>query len=824
MSKTISAFTTTAIDNPHLKPIRLIRIAFSGITMRLCDRSFGVNGAKFTWNGYKYEPIILEWGDIDLGEIDVLGKNPPQFGETRFTVDNYIPVFGYDNFLAAISDNDYLTGAVRIFEIFDGASSTDDEITKFVGRIENPELEAATVIVNCVDVGIEIVNKFAPEVCTIANYPGADPDDVGKIFPIVFGRAKKVPFLAVNAGSLDTLSESTNASATTLYLSDATGFAPTGGIAQIDLEQIYFSGVSGTTLTGCTRGYATTEAVAHNQGAIVAEVQTEYIYAMAHPVTAFDAVYVQNSKTGEHVLQNASIYTAYTGQTGDEHASYPGKAVIVFNTLPVITQQINVEIEDTISVSDSIDVGDPGHDHAGEAAYKTWNFDYAYHSNPGAGGTFYPDHPLQDICDGNLASECWIKNQGTQVTFRRVQYQDLEGVPSEYRLCMQMGSFLDSNCGVSVTWLGRTITSTTANATVRSSWTNLSSGQQSWEYIQSIDAVLTRTGTNVLGYAGVAEVWVEVISTGAGGTVSVDFSGDYKIGAAVKVGTVELVGNSVADTVVGGAVSADIQGWRAGATGNYGVNLSVIERPDYIIKKFLVRYCGLSVSDDFGTTYTQAGTDYDTYGVRLAVVLLEHENPLDFLTRVAFHARSMHFFEDGDHQLVYLPNQSTINKSFADTRILVDSLKLGYTPRAEVINKVSALYNRYWVESWDKEDVETSKSNVVVESTDSISAYGELSADPIYLDYITGEMAASAMLEWYLGEVEFPTLLMEIDCLNYADDVMRGDIISVTFSAGTLMAIVTSGLITSGVTKFRVINIVQHEDNRTTIYCRSCNA
>jgi len=85
-------------------------------------------------------------------------------------------------------------------------------------------------------------------------------------------------------------------------------------------------------------------------------------------------------------------------------------------------------------------------------------------------------------------------------------------------------------------------------------------------------------------------------------------------------------------------------------------------------------------------------------------------------------------------------------------------------------------------------------------------------------------MAASALLEWYLGEVEFPTLLMEIDCLNYADDVMRGDIISVTFSAGSLMAIVTSGLITSGVTKFRVINIVQHEDNRTTIYCRACNA
>jgi len=824
MSKTISAFSTTAIDSPHSRPIRLVTIAFSGITMRLCDRLFGSAGSKSTFLGYKYEPVILEWGDINLGEIDVLGKNPPSFGETRFVVDNYVPVFGYDNFLAAISDNDYITANVRIFELFEGASSADDIITLFVGKIENPELEAATVIVNCVDVGINIVNKFAPEVCTIADYPGADPDDIGKIFPIVFGRANKVPFLAVNAGSLDTLSEACSASDTTLYLSDATGFAPTGGVAQIDVEQILFSGVSGTTLTGCTRGYASTEAVAHNQGAIVAEVQSEYIYAMAHPVTAFDAVYVQNAKTGEHVLQSASNYTAYTGQSGDEHASYPGKAVIVFTTLPVITQQINVEIEDTIEVNDSIDVGDPGHDHEGEAAYKTWNFDYCYHYNPEAGGSFHPDYPLQNASDGNLTSECWVKNQGTQILFRRVQYQDLEGVPSQYRLCMQMGSFLDSNCGISVTWLGRTITSNTANETVRSSWTNLSEAQQSWEYLQGEDGLLTRTGTNGLGYAGIAEVWVEVIATGAGGTVSVDHSGDYKIGAAVKVGTVELVGNSVADTVVGGAVSADIQGWRADSSGYYGTNLSVIERPDYIIKKFLVHYCGLSATADFGTTYTQAGTDYDTYGVRLAVVLVEHENPLDFLTRIAFHSRSMHFFEDGDHQLVYLPNQNTINKTFADTRIVVDSLKLGYTPRAEIINKVSALYNRYWVESWDKEDIEASKSSVVEESTDSVSAYGELSADPLYLDYITGEMAASSMLEWYLGEVEFPTLLVELDTLNYADDIMRGDIVALSFNAGSLMGIITSGLITSGVTKFRVINIVRHEDNRTTLYTRSCNA
>ena len=160
MSKLLSPTAELSIDSPHSKPIRLVTLTFSGVTMRLCDRSFGVDGSKFTWLGYKYEPIILEWGEIELGDIDVLGKNPPSFGETRFTVDNYIPVFGYDNFLAAITDNDYLTCTVRIFEIFDNSLVDVDELTSFVGKIENPELEAATVIVNCVETGINIVNKF----------------------------------------------------------------------------------------------------------------------------------------------------------------------------------------------------------------------------------------------------------------------------------------------------------------------------------------------------------------------------------------------------------------------------------------------------------------------------------------------------------------------------------------------------------------------------------------------------------------------------------------------------------------------------------------
>ena len=66
--------------------------------------------------------------------------------------------------------------------------------------------------------------------------------------------------------------------------------------------------------------------------------------------------------------------------------------------------------------------------------------------------------------------------------------------------------------------------------------------------------------------------------------------------------------------------------------------------------------------------------------------------------------------------------------------------------------------------------------------------------------------------------------MLEFSVGNYADDLMRGDIISISFDAGSLMAIVTSGLITSGISKFRVINVTRNTDYTSTITARMCNS
>ena len=64
------------------------------------------------------------------------------------------------------------------------------------------------------------------------------------------------------------LASAINSSVTTIALTDASTYPESGNIT-IDSEKILYTGKSGNTLTGCTRGYASTTAAAHDQYAAV---------------------------------------------------------------------------------------------------------------------------------------------------------------------------------------------------------------------------------------------------------------------------------------------------------------------------------------------------------------------------------------------------------------------------------------------------------------------------------------------------------------------------------------------------------------------------
>ena len=102
--KTLSAHTETAIDNPHVEPIRLLEITIGTKTLYFCDRIFGDDNLCI-FNGQLYEPMVLSWGTIKPGRIDpVTYATDP--GEASFTIDNSQPVGGADSFTALFADND----------------------------------------------------------------------------------------------------------------------------------------------------------------------------------------------------------------------------------------------------------------------------------------------------------------------------------------------------------------------------------------------------------------------------------------------------------------------------------------------------------------------------------------------------------------------------------------------------------------------------------------------------------------------------------------------------------------------------------------------
>ena len=347
--KSLSSFNDTAIDNPHVDVIRLLQIEFSGLTLYLCDRVWGSAGSECEFNSQLYEPLVLQWNDIQCGKIDPVSYQTTPSG-TQVVIDNNTPVGGATRFASLFSDYDPHYVVVTISEIFNGASAAGDKIDIFKGQIEDIlDMETDKITLTCTGFELDIANKFSFDVVEADTYPDADPDYIGKMLPQAYGEAEKVPFMAVDAGNFNTTSASLTDSATTVSLHDASLFASSGTV-QVEAEQMTYAAKSGNSLTGLTRGVNSTTAAAHDAGSVIAEIQTTYTYIIGHAVKAIDTIYVDNIK------QESSIYTAYTGQTGDENSSYPGKACIVFNTLPTLLRQ--TVVVDNIGVSDTIDVVD----------------------------------------------------------------------------------------------------------------------------------------------------------------------------------------------------------------------------------------------------------------------------------------------------------------------------------------------------------------------------------------------------------------------------------------------------------------------------------
>lgn len=791
MAKTLSAFTTTKIDSPFVDIVRVVNMEFSGITLNLCDRIWGDAGSECVFNGTLYEPLIVSWDEIRSGRI-----NPVTYevepSSAGFSVLNSVSVGGADTFakLFALYNPHFVTITISEFHV--GASAAEDLEDIFKGNTEDfPEMTTDIVSVTCSGFELSITNKFAHDMVDATTYPDADPDDLGKMLPQAYGQAKRVPFMAVDAGWMTSLAQNLTAGVTgNVDFTDVSGM-PSSGTIQIDAEQMTYGSKSdaNNTLNISAREQNGTDDVDHDLGATVAEIQSDYFYIIGHAVKAFDSVYVEDAQ-GNQVLQPSGNYTAYTGQSGDEHGSYPGKACIKFTVLPILTKQINVTLSDTKDVDDAITVTD-------NIAYSSAGANkeiYPNATNATRGDVTNPayayDGNESSKCDVGLSDMCsWVfpsTNYGTIAT----QYL--------WILIETSGTIhvMDSNNVA----LG-TINSATPQ------WFRFTKSGGAWSLGIRVDGAVNAVSADVFEIKKIVEYTPTLTKTG----------GASRGGAATIIGAVTLTGNSVADTVIGGRVSADLQAFQDDGSGTYtGTPNALIERPDHILKHIIIDRCGLTVSEIDSTTYTAAGAFYNTNSYVLAFAILQKPNSRILINEVARQAKSIEAWESGVHKLIHIPDVETTDKSLDGHRIDLEQIFTKYTDRADIKNTFSARYNRHWDGYSNDEEADRD----VVTSTNSISVtkYGTLQGDSLSFPHIPGSTQAQAVLDLTKSDLRFPRLGVDFSGGHYLTDLERGDIIefsNVTVNEGdtpTHLFDALLGLVEMDLHQFRIIDKIYAQD------------
>lgn len=568
----------------------------------------------------------------------------------------------------------------------------------------------------------------------------ADPDDVGKIRNTIYGTVENVPCRCIVAGAKDTLAADIDDDDVTITVSGETKIAfPGSGTIQIDDEQITYTGFASNQFTGCTRGASGTTAVAHNTGAAVFQVLSEYIYEVAkHPVKAIDAVYAGDVK-------QTSGFTAYTGQAGDELAGYAGRAVIKFTVLPVIKKQVQVEANDTIAVDDGIGVTDD------IAVSSTATFRDVYPNGQNNDGAADPDR----IWDGadELPSELYVSSDWIEPTFPATNY----GTISTQIAYVVAGGSGNGTINASAGWSPSSI-----EAGVRSTFRFTKSGGN-WS------DTITLTAADSSRY--IYEVWkeVEYVPTlTKSGAAS-------KTGSATKSGTVTVVGNSSADTVIG-SVTADVDGYRDDGAGTYtGTPSALIERPDHVLKHILIALLGESAGY-IGTSFAASGTSYGaTY--KFGFILHEVAQQADrLLQELAFQCRSKFVEWNGKHELIYQGAAPAATKTFTDDELLSEPV-FGFTPEVDIRNRIYAHYKRDYRKSGGHEAYDGVASD---SDAASITANGER-VERIELSACRDATMAADFAGWYLDQVkeEWRTVEFEVPWIGKA--LYAGDTFSLTW-------------------------------------------
>ncbi|MEA1909746.1 MAG: hypothetical protein U9M89_01855, partial [Patescibacteria group bacterium] len=500
---------------------------------------------------------------------------------------------------------------------------------------------------------------------------------------------------------------------------------------------------------------------------------SEYAFIIGHAVKVIDAVYVANIRqTGNH--------TAYTGQSGNEHASYPGKACIKFTDWAVIMRLWN-----DISIFGTREC------HLESVVPSFENLPYEYTADDASGSDqpmfsgqggyhFVPSFDKTKSTEGfsvTVVFSVTINDPGTNGFFRVQCSNPYEGGSVTAQTLFEIDSGV-----VTTEKLSPWVYHTTRDEPYATFQWKIEHGYDPLAFDGDVDFIIQSISITFHGYP------------------------------ASMTGGIAFSGNSVAETVLGGSVACDVSGFADDASGTItGTPNALIERPDHICKHILLDRCGLPSAVINTPAYTAAGADYASHSYVLALAVLQAPDVRQLLNRIAHQAKSLEFWEAGAHALRYFEQPGGENVDFTVYAHMIDlnQIWIQFSKRGDILNDLTAQYLRYW--SGYSDPKEATSEVVAASDAESITKYGRLAGDQRSFPYIPGEAQASDVLDWELSTRSDVHLIIEFPGGYFLTAAEKGDVINFSFDADAYLDQALLGLVAATDT-FKIIDVRRRND------------
>jgi hypothetical protein len=576
LAKSPTANFTTEKNKTSGAEIRtLLEIDASSGTLYYSDQALTVDAQAYTAN-------VLTWPSQITSQI-VPGEEVVRIANAPFVLNNNPRV-----------DADIEPGLeIRIYLWFDGLT-TADKLLWFTGTIsEDIQFDIYTISFTAADIGAWF-DKEIGQPLDVTTYPNADPDDIGKIQPILYGDLTDQPCLAIVAGAVSTLVNDIAIGASSIELTDASAFPSSGTLIIGDEEDITYSGKSTNTLTGVAN---VSNAYARASRVMEKIAQLEYMVA-SHPVKAITnpRILPSGMKVEDAVRIDSGDFTANISDGGIATVDITEIANVKKAVEVVVTQQPDVDStgQPTPSITPST------HDHPASNVIVTVNLEDTVLISASGAQTRANWALVSYLVDSNYNSKGkWTCNSsvGTpNCTIRcsRVSLKQENGTPVQMRFAIK--NTLSSATGTAKLYILGVLkqTVTLAGGTQYSNQYSFSN----WSDINAANTYVEiyTQGTVANQYVEVNEVWLEITYTPSSPDKTLT-PANTTVTIATETLTKTIVGgNSVADTL-GGILIVDCEGTPDDNPAHYtDVADSLIKEPWDIIHHILENY-GNGVTD-----------------------------------------------------------------------------------------------------------------------------------------------------------------------------------------------------------------------------------